>query len=282
MRLIELVPGVRSSALGFGCAPILGAVGAARARKAIHTALDAGITHFDLARSYGYGEAERFVGRILKGERHRVILATKFGIQANWKSQLLRPAKPFVRMLRKQKKLEPIVVGSEVTTTQSSTTDRFHDRMPITVQTLTSSLERSLRELGTDHVDHYFIHEPIETIQEIDAVLSASEKLKSQGKIRAFGLATPDWDSVIHRNYLKLFDVLQFARPAESQLQKMLEARQSESNILFGSIRNVASSSSFQLKQLSKVMPTTVFICSMFTPEHIIANSKQVDETENN
>ena len=57
MKKVELVKGIQSSVLGFGCAPILGSVGAKTATRAIDCAIDCGITHFDLARSYGYGEA---------------------------------------------------------------------------------------------------------------------------------------------------------------------------------------------------------------------------------
>ena len=42
MRTVELVPGIKSSALGFGCAPILGAVDGAVARRALAVALDEG------------------------------------------------------------------------------------------------------------------------------------------------------------------------------------------------------------------------------------------------
>ncbi len=97
MRTVELVRGIKSSVVGFGCAPILGSVDGKKAKRAIHLALDNGINHFDLARSYGYGEAEKFVGKLLKGKRNEVVLASKFGIRANWKATLLRPVKPILR-----------------------------------------------------------------------------------------------------------------------------------------------------------------------------------------
>ena len=100
MRKVNIAPGVDSSVLGFGCAPILGAVGAKTAQRALGCALDEGINHFDVARSYGYGEAEAFLGKFFKGRRDEVVIASKFGIRATWKAGLLRPLKPAVRTLR--------------------------------------------------------------------------------------------------------------------------------------------------------------------------------------
>ena len=100
MRKVNIAPGVDSSVLGFGCAPILGAVGAKTAEQALGCALDEGINHFDIARSYGYGEAEAFLGKFFKGRRDEVVIASKFGIRATWKAGLLRPLKPAVRTLR--------------------------------------------------------------------------------------------------------------------------------------------------------------------------------------
>jgi aryl-alcohol dehydrogenase-like predicted oxidoreductase len=45
----------------------------------VHAALDAGVTLFDTAESYGGGASERFLGRALAGRREEVVIATKFG-----------------------------------------------------------------------------------------------------------------------------------------------------------------------------------------------------------
>ena len=50
--------------------------------QVVHAALDAGITFFDTAPAYGGPDgSERMLGHALKGERHRVVLATKFGFR---------------------------------------------------------------------------------------------------------------------------------------------------------------------------------------------------------
>ena len=68
------------SVLGFGCAALMGRASRGESLKALGTALDAGITFFDTARSYGYGASEGLLGQFLQGRRDKVILCTKFGI----------------------------------------------------------------------------------------------------------------------------------------------------------------------------------------------------------
>jgi aryl-alcohol dehydrogenase-like predicted oxidoreductase len=48
--------------------------------RAIHSALDLGVTHIDTAESYGPFHSEEIVGQALEGRRDQVVVATKFGI----------------------------------------------------------------------------------------------------------------------------------------------------------------------------------------------------------
>lgn len=47
--------------------------------RAIHRALELGITFFDTADVYGCGHSERVIGKALKGKHDGVVIATKFG-----------------------------------------------------------------------------------------------------------------------------------------------------------------------------------------------------------
>ena len=58
----------------------IGAVNDAESIRAIHRALDLGVTHIDTAEIYGPYTNEELVGRAIKGRRKEVVLATKFGI----------------------------------------------------------------------------------------------------------------------------------------------------------------------------------------------------------
>src|SRR5215471_14560528 len=80
------------SALGLGCWAIggptqfkgvhfgWGEIDEDEAIRAIHVALDAGITFFDTADIYGAGHSERILGRALAGRRDQALVATKFGL----------------------------------------------------------------------------------------------------------------------------------------------------------------------------------------------------------
>ena len=81
MELIDLgESGLRVSRVGLGCNNFGGRIDLEATRAVVDAALDAGVTFFDTAESYGNGGgSERFLGEILEGRRDRVQLATKFG-----------------------------------------------------------------------------------------------------------------------------------------------------------------------------------------------------------
>lgn len=77
--------GLAVSALGFGSWPMSGGdrygpIEDQEAIRAIHRAIDLGVTCVDTAPAYGFGHAEQVVGQALRGRRDRVILVTKCGL----------------------------------------------------------------------------------------------------------------------------------------------------------------------------------------------------------
>ena len=73
--------GLQVSRLGFGTASLHHTLRSADRQKLLKSALEAGFTHFDTARMYGEGMAERELGKLLSAEmRQQVTIATKFGI----------------------------------------------------------------------------------------------------------------------------------------------------------------------------------------------------------
>jgi L-galactose dehydrogenase len=75
--------GIEVSELGFGASPLGGVYGAfaeQRGIDAVHTALDLGVTFFDVSPYYGATLAETVLGKALHGiDRSRYVLATKVG-----------------------------------------------------------------------------------------------------------------------------------------------------------------------------------------------------------
>jgi len=122
--------------------------------RAIHTALDMGVTFFDTAANYGAGHSEVVLGQALKGKRDGVVIATKFGHIVNEETK--------------------IVYGDP-------------DQI---IKNVRTDVENSLRRLQTDHIDIYQLHEggyDPKLALELQVVL---EKLVSAGKIRWYGWST--------------------------------------------------------------------------------------------
>lgn len=141
----------------------------------VKSALTAGVNFIDTADSYVNGKSEEIVGKALKEVRHSVVLATKVGA---WKS------------------------GPGVTDIGLS---RKH---------ILREVEDSLRRLGTDYIDLYYVHTP-DYNTPIDETLRALDDLVHQGKVRyiacsnfrAFQLARALCVSALHN--LARFDAIQ-------------------------------------------------------------------------
>ena len=71
--------GLRVSLVGLGCNNFGRRLGERESRAVIHAALDAGITLFDTAESYGGGRSEKYIGKALGARRREIAIATKFG-----------------------------------------------------------------------------------------------------------------------------------------------------------------------------------------------------------
>lgn len=72
--------GLAVSAVGLGCNNFGGRLEADGTRAVVDAALEAGITLFDTAETYGgQGASEQLLGEVLAGRRDQVVLATKFG-----------------------------------------------------------------------------------------------------------------------------------------------------------------------------------------------------------
>src|SRR6202011_2645599 len=130
--------------------PIYGVPDPDEAIATLHRAPEIGIDFIDTSDAYGAnGANEELVGRALKGRREKYILATKFG------NIRLPDGKPGA-------KGNPDYV--------------------------IEACDKSLKRLGTDYIDLYFIHRVDDTVP-IEDTVGAMVRLKAQGKIRHLGIS---------------------------------------------------------------------------------------------
>ena len=281
MRKIELVEGIHSSVLGLGCAPVLGSIDSKTCRRALSLAFEHGITHYDLARSYGFGDAEGLVGGVFKNNRDKVVLASKFGIKADWKASLLRPIKPIVRALRGADKRQDTQLPAKQSNGKNAS-DMLFKRVEINSMEMNKSLEESLKALKTDYLDYFLVHEPLKSITNIDELCEMAMRLKASGKIRAFGLAYMQSQRHLHESYFDRFDILQFnSPPGVAAYRKLAEERAGKPDIIFSPLRGGTwdMSPGEKIKKLTRDFPKSVVLCSMFSESHLTENVKLIEES---
>jgi D-threo-aldose 1-dehydrogenase len=174
------------SRLAFGSALLMGRLGRRQSVRLLEVAHESGITHFDTARSYGYGEAESAVGTFLAGHRDDVTVTTKLGMTAPRGGRALSVAKALARVATRRAPGLRRLAGSGAR--QLGQAGRFE---PGEART---SLETSLRALATETVDILLLHECRPADLETDGLVDFLEDTVREGKVRYVGIAT-DADS---------------------------------------------------------------------------------------
>jgi aryl-alcohol dehydrogenase-like predicted oxidoreductase len=141
-------------ALGLGCmgmSEFYGPADPAESVRTIHRAVERGATLIDTADIYGHGDNEVLVGRAIADRRDRVVLASKFGI------------------LRRRD-------------------DPTYRGMSGTPAHVREACEASLKRLGTDVIDLYYVHR-IDGVTPIEDTVGAMADLVRAGKVRWLGLS---------------------------------------------------------------------------------------------
>ena len=118
----------------------------AQATRMIDMCLDAGVNFFDTADVYSQGASEQILGEAIKGKRSRLLISTKATFPVGE---------------------GPNEVGSS----------RYH---------LVRACEASLKRLGTDHIDLYFMH-AFDALTPVEESLRALDDLVTSGKIGYIG-----------------------------------------------------------------------------------------------
>lgn len=171
--------GRTTTQLGFGGSGLMGGLSERESLRLLETALDAGIRHFDVAPSYGHGQAERCLGKFLRGKRDAVSVTTKYGIlpprRAGWLEMARRVVRPIALRVPAVRARAARVAAS--LTTQASFRAAEAGR----------SLENSLRELGLDRIDLFLLHEATADDLESSDLLPALRQWQAEGRIGAYG-----------------------------------------------------------------------------------------------
>lgn len=155
MRTVELgCTGLQVSPICFGCwqmgQTFWGKQPEATLIDAVHAAVDAGINFFDNADAYGNGVAEQILGRALAGiQRDRVVVATKVYYHFY---------------------------------------EDGHRHPDLSEKYVIAECQASLKRLGLDYLDLYQAH-AFDPFTPLEETARAMEKLKKDGKIRAYGVS---------------------------------------------------------------------------------------------
>lgn len=213
MKQIYLpVFGESTSAVGFGCASLGSRVDRADGIAALSAAYERGVKWFDVAPSYGDGEAEYNLGYFLKGKRSQVHVCTKVGI--------LPPRTPWL-----MKKVKPIAraIVSHVPSIRSAISKGRPPaiKVSLTADVIQRSLEASLKRLGTDYIDVLALHDATSEEIQNDEVLSALDQAISSGKVRAVSVASSLEVGVVAMLHQEIF---RFIQVANSPYERNIEA----------------------------------------------------------
>jgi len=149
------IGGKAVSRIGMGCNSMGTRLGRAASIDLLRRAVDSGVTFFDTADVYGMGVSEEVLGVALAPYRRQVVIATKFGAEMTG---------------------EPSGRGGS----------------PAWVRT---AAEASLRRLGTDHIDLYYLHRPDPDVP-VTETLGAVGGLIDAGKVVAAGVSAADPDLI--------------------------------------------------------------------------------------
>ncbi|HTO29943.1 MAG TPA: aldo/keto reductase [Pararhizobium sp.] len=170
-----------SSVIGFGCASLGSRISKQQGLAALNAAFDKGVTWYDVAPAYGAGEAEPIIGEFLRGRRDKVLICSKVGVVPPARNDLLK----LVYMLARP----ALTVASGLRRKFRKMSATRNQTLPLTPDFIRGSIERSLKRLGTDHLDVFALHKPsIEDMRRDDVQRTLEDILKS-GKARYISVA---------------------------------------------------------------------------------------------
>jgi len=152
-------------------------------QRLLESAFDAGIRHFDTARSYGLGDAEREVGDFAGRHRGEITVASKFGLRVTQAGRWFKPLQQIAR------RIVGFMPGLRryITRQASALVGPSNFDLP----TARMSLATSLRALNLPCIDILFLHEPTIASGVTAALSDFLMEARDRGEIRTWGLSGP-------------------------------------------------------------------------------------------
>ncbi|WP_278930430.1 aldo/keto reductase [Limosilactobacillus oris] len=138
-------------------------------RKLVDAAIANGINLLDTAYVYGLGHSEQLVGQVVKDHRREeLVIATKGAHDFSTGREVIRNDPDFI----------------------------------------TQQVDQSLKRLGVDYIDIYYLHFPDHDTPKAEAV-GALQRLREAGKIRAIGISNFNLDQIKEANADGYVDVVE-------------------------------------------------------------------------
>ena len=191
-----------ASAIGMGCASLGSRVGSRAGLLALDRAFDAGVTWFDVAPSYGDAEAETILGRFVRGRRDKVKICTKVGIRPARTPFAMRLAKPMICFA---------VYGVPALRKHIAVARPQAAKLALTAEMISSSVDASLRRLGTDHVDALALHEAgLDEVVRSD-IITALERIVRVGKAKTISIASSLDSGLVGFGHSDVYSIVQIA-----------------------------------------------------------------------
>lgn len=174
-------PGCVTTRLGFGGSGLMGGLSERESLRLLEAAYASGIRHFDVAPSYGHGQAEQCLGKFLAARPDGTV-TTKYGILPPPRAGILDLARNIARPIARRvpairQRLARAAAGMA---SSASFSAAEADR----------SLENSRRALQRDRIDCFLLHEADRDSLNDPRLLEFLEHARDSGRIGAFGVGS--------------------------------------------------------------------------------------------